>query len=124
MKPKCALLLAAILLSCQGLKNDSLTENNIKLITLDPGHFHAALVQKHRYADVDSTVHVYAPSGKDLELHLKRIEAFNTRNDEPTNWNEQVYTGNDYLEKMLDEKPGNVVVISGNNQKKTDYILK
>src|SRR5687768_12913728 len=27
----------------------------IKLITLDPGHFHAALVQKSMYANVDST---------------------------------------------------------------------
>jgi predicted dehydrogenase len=35
-----------------------------------------------------------------------------------------IYTGNDYFEKMISEKAGNVVVIAGNNQKKTDYILK
>ena len=35
-----------------------------------------------------------------------------------------VYTGNDFFEKMIAEKKGNVVVLSGNNQKKTEYILK
>jgi hypothetical protein len=28
----------------------------IRLVTLDPGHFHAALVQKSMYPTVDSTV--------------------------------------------------------------------
>jgi len=40
----------------------------------------------------------------------------------PTNWEQKVYTGADYLERMLVEMSGNVVVISGNNRKKTDYI--
>jgi len=95
----------------------------VQIVTLDPGHFHAALVQKTGYPDVDSTVHVYAPAGSDLNLHLDRVKAFNTRNDEPTNWNEQVYTGPDFFEKMIAEKKGNVVVLSGNNQMKTEYIL-
>ena len=38
----------------------------VRLITLDPGHFHAALVQKSEFENVDSTVHVYAPEGPDL----------------------------------------------------------
>ena len=102
------------------------SSNNVrfKLITLDPGHFHASLVQKFMYADVDSLVHVYAPAGDDLQEHLKRIESFNTRSNQPTHWQETVYTGADFLEKMLAEKSGNVVVIAGNNLQKTDYILK
>ncbi|HZI26288.1 MAG TPA: putative oxidoreductase C-terminal domain-containing protein [Chryseolinea sp.] len=95
----------------------------VKLVTLDPGHFHAALVQKTVFENVDSTAHVYAPEGSDLKLHLDRINAFNTRADSPTNWNEQVYTGPDFFEKMIAEKKGNVVVLSGNNKKKTEYIL-
>lgn len=94
----------------------------IKLVTLDPGHFHAALVQKTAYPQVDSTVHVYAPGGSDLEWHLNRITSYNTRSESPTHWNEQVYTGNDFFEKMIAEKKGNVVVLSGNNKKKTEYI--
>jgi predicted dehydrogenase len=93
----------------------------VRLITLDPGHFHAALVQKFMYDVVDPRVHVYAPGGDDLTEHLKRIEAFNTRTDQPTHWREQVYSGPDYLQKMLAERAGNVVVISGNNARKTEY---
>jgi hypothetical protein len=37
----------------------------IRLVTLDPGHFHAALVQKFMYDGVDARVHVYAPGGDD-----------------------------------------------------------
>jgi hypothetical protein len=95
----------------------------ISLMTLDPGHFHAALVQKTMYDQVSPVVHVYAPEGDDVKLHLKRIEGFNTRTENPTSWKEIVYTGADFFEKMIQEKPGNVVVISGNNQKKTAYIL-
>lgn len=93
-----------------------------RLITVDPGHFHAALVQKTDYDDVDPVVRVYAPAGNDLAQHLLRIERFNTRAEQPTHWREQVYTGGDFLEKMLAEKAGNVVVLAGNNARKTDYI--
>ena len=98
--------------------------NEVRLMTLDPGHFHAALVQKFRYDQVDPQVHIYAPEGDDLRGHLDRIERFNSRPENPTNWASEVYTGPDYLEKMLSEKPGNVMVVSGNNAKKTEYIYK
>ena len=96
----------------------------IHLITLDPGHFHAALVQKSMYPDVDSVVHVYAPAGDDVKMHLDKINGYNTRPEQPTHWKEEVYTGDDYLEKMLKDKAGNVVVLAGNNKKKTEYIKK
>lgn len=96
----------------------------VQLITLDPGHFHAALVQKTMYSEVDSAVHVYAPEGDDLRLHIDRINAYNIRPEDPTHWKEEIYTGNDFFEKMIAGKKGNVVVLSGNNQKKTDYILR
>ena len=116
----------SLLMSCS-TKSDQSSNNykpkEVRLITVDPGHFHAALVQKTGYEEVDSTVHVYAPDGPDLRLHLARIEGFNSRTDNPTNWNEQVYRGPDFFEKMIEEKKGNVVVLSGNNQKKTEYIL-
>lgn len=96
----------------------------VRLMTLDPGHFHAALVQKFMYPQVDPAVNVYAPAGDDLQQHLARIERFNTRTNDPTAWKQKVYTGDDFFEKMIAEKPGNVVVLSGNNGKKADYILK
>lgn len=96
----------------------------VRLITLNPGHFHAGLIQKFMVADVSPVVRVYAPAGADVADHLKRIESFNTRPIQPTRWREQVYTGKDYFDKMLKEKAGNVVVISGNNLRKTEYIAR
>jgi predicted dehydrogenase len=96
----------------------------VRLITLDPGHFHAGLVQKFMYPQVNPVVHVYSPGGPDLQEHLKRIEGFNTRAENPTKWDEKVYTGPDFLERMIQDRPGNVVVLSGNNARKTEYIDK
>lgn len=120
-----SLLTAALLLAFQ---SSSPTANGpIRLITLDPGHFHAALVQKSMYEGVDPVVHVYAPDGRsdgpsDLQMHLDRIQGYNTRASDPTRWKEEVYRGPDFLAKMLAEKAGNVVVMAGNNRLKTDYI--
>lgn len=96
----------------------------VKLITLDPGHFHAALVQKSMYPQVDPNVYVYAKKGSDLNEHLAKIEGYNKNAASPTHWKEIVYEGDDFFDKMLKEKKGNVVVLAGNNQLKTDYILK
>jgi predicted dehydrogenase len=123
--------IVALILVCAGCAGTEslVAETNSEparfhLITLDPGHFHAALVQKFMYPDVDPLVHVYGPDDDDLRQHLKLIESFNTRTNQPTHWREQVYRGPDFLEKMLADKPGNVVVLAGNNRRKTDYILK
>ncbi|WP_297816194.1 putative oxidoreductase C-terminal domain-containing protein [Segetibacter sp.] len=102
----------------------SANHQNIKIITLDPGHFHAALVQKEMYAGIDPEVTVYAPGGAELEAHLALVKQYNERAENPTKWVEKVYTGSDYFEKMLSEKKGNVVVLSGNNRQKTEYINK
>jgi predicted dehydrogenase len=96
----------------------------VQIMTVDPGHFHAGLVQKTMYEQVSPDVHVYAPEGPDNVQHLNRIKSFNERADNPTKWNEIVYTGNDFFEKMLADKPGNVVVLSGNNRKKAEYITR
>lgn len=95
---------------------------DVRLITLDPGHFHAALVQKSMYDQVSPDVHVYAPEGPDYLQHLARIKTYNTREVNPASWNEIVYTGDDFFQKMITEKAGNVIVLSGNNRKKADYI--
>jgi predicted dehydrogenase len=123
--------MAAILSACAGSKTTEKTtpkftgaKGEVKLMTLDPGHFHAGLIQKSMYEQIDPTVFVYAPEGNDVTQHLARIEGFNKRAENPTSWVEKVYTGTDYLEKMLAEKPGNVMMVAGNNAKKTEYIQK
>lgn len=96
----------------------------IRLVVLDPGHFHASLLQKFPQHQVNDTVFVYAPKGNELDQYLTSISNYNHRNDNPTNWQIQLYSGDDYLEKMLEDKNGNVVVLAGNNKKKTEYIYK
>jgi len=124
---------AAILSSCGGggtkqeAANTDTTmtkSNEVRLITVDPGHFHAALVQKIMYDQVSRDVRVYAPEGPDYQQHLNRINSYNSRTANPTSWNEIVYTGPDFFEKMISERAGNVVVLSGNNKKKAEYISR
>lgn len=103
-------------------KEGETNETPVHLITLAPGHFHAALLQKSMYNEVDATVYVFAPDGPEVISHLALINEYNNRKEKPTNWEEKVYTGPDYLKVMLKTKPGNVIVIAGNNQMKTDYI--
>jgi predicted dehydrogenase len=98
------------------------TRTPFRFMTLDPGHFHAGLVQKEMYPDVSTTVDVYAPEGPDLQAHVRRIQAFNSRKDRPTSWVLNLHTGPDFLERMLRERPGNIVVVSGKNRGKIDRI--
>jgi len=94
----------------------------VRFMTLDPGHFHAALVQKEMYPGVSPQVDVYAPLGPDLLGHLARVSAYNLRAAAPTTWRLDVHTGPDSLARMLREKPGNVVVLSGRNAGKMDRV--
>jgi len=96
--------------------------DQVKLIVLDPGHFHAALVQKDMYASLDPVVSVYAPMGPDVVDYLNRIALFNTRQENPTSWNIELHTGPDFFERMLKEHPGNVVILTGRNRPKIDRI--
>src|SRR4051794_25686 len=95
------IILSMLQLSCQSPQKENTAA--IKLITLDHGHFHAALVQKSMYKEIDPTVYVYAPDGPELQEHLKKIEGYNNAAQNPTHWNEQVYKGNDFLDKMIAE---------------------
>lgn len=116
-----------IMVSCQPATNKTTAETDssmVQLIALDPGHFHAALVQKNMYPQIDSVVHVYAPGGAELQSYLDLIKQYNERKDNPAHWKEETYTGADYLDKMIADKAGNVVVIAGNNRMKTNYISK
>jgi predicted dehydrogenase len=96
----------------------------MKLTILDPGHFHAALVQKNMYADIDSTVHVYAPAGPDLDDYLRKIESYNAREKDPTRWRVLTHTGPDFLERFVTDRSGDMVVIAGNNRRKTEYLTR
>ncbi len=94
-----------------------------KLIIVDPGHFHATLLQKDMYPWVDPRVTVYAPLGPDLLDYLNRISLFNSRADNPTRWALDIHTSNDPMAEMLRGHAGNIVVFTGRNRGKIDRIL-
>jgi predicted dehydrogenase len=96
--------------------------DELRLIALDPGHFHAALVQKEMYPGVSKRAAVYAPLDGDLIEHLSRVARFNQRPESPTCWELDIYAGPDSLGRMLRERPGNVVVLSGRNSAKIERI--
>lgn len=96
----------------------------MRLVVLDPGHFHAALLQKAMVPNVDATVHVYAEDGPELADYRQKIEAYNARRENPTAWRTVVHAGPDFLERFSREQPGDVVVIAGNNRRKAEYITR
>jgi len=113
----------AFLILCQALflyGGESL--NEIKVMVLDPGHFHAALVQKEMYPELSKRVYVYAPVGGDVLDYLNRVTAFNLRQKDPTNWEIELHASPDFLERMLRERPGNIVILAGRNLPKIDRI--
>jgi hypothetical protein len=95
---------------------------DVSLIVADPGHFHAALVQKEMYPNLSPEVHVYAPLGPDLADYLTRIARFNTRKEQPTHWKLEVHAGPDFLERMCRERLGTIAIFSGRNRGKVRRI--
>jgi len=116
----CGLVVSASVVAAEEPAGDA---SAVRFMTLEPGHFHAALVQKQMHEGVSPTVHVYASLGPDLVGHLARIAAFNGRDESPTRWQLEVHTGDDPLGRMLRDRPGNVVILSGRNRGKIDAIL-
>jgi len=103
MKKTSILLLATLMAACTQ-KEDKKQDFTVHLITVDPGHFHAALVQKTMYPEVDTVVQVYAPEGDDLQQHMDRISAYNKRTDNPTNWKEKIFIGSHFFDEMIKKR--------------------
>lgn len=97
---------------------------NARLIIVDPCHFHAALVQKDMYSWLAPQASVYAPLAPELLDYLNRVGLFNVRKENPTRWELDIHTGPDFFERMLRDKPGNVVIFAGRNRVKIDRILR
>ncbi|HEU4366793.1 MAG TPA: putative oxidoreductase C-terminal domain-containing protein [Methylomirabilota bacterium] len=99
------------------------------LVFLDPGHFHAALTLRERHPLVRDEIVVYAPAGPDdarrgreVAEFLALLEAFNRRPRRPTRWRAEVRAGEDPLGRLLGERPGDVVILAGRNDRKMTLI--
>ncbi|MFB3778095.1 MAG: putative oxidoreductase C-terminal domain-containing protein [Bryobacteraceae bacterium] len=98
--------------------------NDVRLVIVDPGHFHSALIQKDTYPQVAPQVSVYSPLGPELADYLSRVHLFNTRKDNPTRWELNIHTGEGFFERMLAERAGNVAVFAGRNREKIARIVR
>src|SRR3954451_24787628 len=93
------------------------------LVIVDPGHFHAALVQQEMYPGLSPLARVHAPLGPDLIDYLGRIARYNQRPQRATDWRFDVHAGPDFLDRMRNEPPGGVAVFSGRNRSKIERIM-
>lgn len=113
---RCALLLICSLLAAQ---------NNapMRLVIVDPGHFHASLIQREMYPQLAKRVSVYAPLGPELLDYLNRVSLFNSRKVNPTSWELDIHSSADPMGEMLRDHSGDVAVFTGRNRGKIDKIL-
>lgn len=92
------------------------------LLILNPGHFHAALVLRESHPSLSDDIYVYSEPGSDLDRFLEIAESFNNRQINPTRWKLKIYRGKDCLQKLLDEKKGDIAVLAGRNNTKMETI--
>lgn len=83
-----------------------------RILVLDPGHFHAALLFSRSSPRVDPVIHVHAPPGPDVEAFIALIDGFNNRNIDPTSWRLESHIGVKALDTLIAERHGEIVVLA------------
>jgi len=86
---------------------------DLRLISLDPCNSDASLLQHQTLPGVSNLVRVYAPLGPDLTAHVNRIAQFNLRPQNPTRWKLDLRTSTNFFQRLLRQKAGDIVVVSG-----------
>jgi predicted dehydrogenase len=99
-------------------------DRDLRLVTVDPAHFHAAQLHIKQMAGFSQDAWVYAPVGKDLVGHLNFIANLHGRYPQAARWRYHIYSGEDFFDRMLKERPADVVMLSGRNWKNIEYISR
>ena len=86
---------------------------NVNIVVLDPGHFHASLLQKNPLASVNDTIRVYAPEGAEVKQYLNDINSYNQRAENPTSWKEETIEIFTFMKasNMSKEQNGKIVTM-------------
>jgi predicted dehydrogenase len=92
------------------------------LAFLDPGHFHATLTLREAHPEISPEIAVHTTAGPELDDFLALVERFNRRPTRPTAWRPRVRITADPLATLLDERPGDLVVLAGRNRGKARTI--
>jgi predicted dehydrogenase len=97
------------------------------LLFLQPGHFHAALLVKSANERIARDLYVYATPGDERDAFVALIDAFNSRDDSPTDWTLHVHdasSASDALDALIEQRRGQAVVLSGRNDSKLGDIAR
>src|SRR5688500_8532419 len=97
---------------------------DLRLVVVDPVHFHAAQLHTKPMQGFARDAFVYAPVGKELAGYFNFVGNLKARSPQPDHWRFHIYSGDDFFDRMLKERAGEVVVLSGRNWKNIDYIEK
>ncbi|MGJ5814547.1 putative oxidoreductase C-terminal domain-containing protein [Paludibaculum fermentans] len=98
------------------------TGAELRLITLDPAHFHAAQMHTGPLEGFSRDAYIYAPVGRDLASFWTAVSGLTARSNAPDHWRYITYVGPDFFERMMLEKRGDVVMLSGRNARKIEYL--
>ena len=94
------------------------------LLFLEPGHFHAALTLRVRTPRVNRAIHLYASPGAERDAFTSHVRSFNTRADNPTDWDLRVHESSAPERALVEERRGAVVVLAGRNRPKLATIAR
>lgn len=92
------------------------------ILIYNPGHFHAALVLREPHPSLSDDIFVYSEGGPDLDRFMDIVRSYNQRESNPTRWDIHIHQGPDSLEKMIQERKGDVVVLAGKNNTRMELI--
>ncbi|MBW1959941.1 MAG: oxidoreductase [Deltaproteobacteria bacterium] len=92
------------------------------LLFLNPGHFHAGLVLRKSHPRLSNDIFVYSEAGPDLDRFIEMVESFNRRSKDSTRWQIHTRTGGNCLQRLIDEKKGDIVVLAGKNNTRMESI--
>lgn len=125
MKVVLAIISLSIIMSFScSVKKDIENTSKVRLVVIDPQHFHAALVQKTKHHMLEDTVYLFAELDSTTNGYKSLIKQYNTRSDNPTNWQLVDSYGSDFLQQAVAQTDGDLVVLAGDNKKKIDYITE
>ena len=114
MAPRSPVLVLGVLLvigAGVGFAQTDVAPPSIRLMTLDPGHFHAGLVHRESYPGVSPQVDVYAPLGSGPSRPSQTSGRLQLPAPVSTDWRVDVHTGPDFF-SASQGGARNVVVIS------------
>ena len=95
---------------------------DLRLVTVDPAHFHASQLHSGPLPGFSRDAYVYAPIGSDIAGYWLSVAGWTAQSIQPDFWRFHSYTGSDYMARFEADRPGDVHMLSGPNRRKIEYL--